>query len=203
MSTQAVAPDVSQPPCVASAAPIRPQSSPTHIVSPSTSSLVASKNASETLSSPQATARTHDPSPPVSPPPSNHVSLQSIAKLGGTPSNPSTTSSSQLSMEEQLERLTSAVQETAHLIHVCTVLCEARCAAMRAREEAERTRAGNVQAQLQRMMEMTREMVRREGERPRVSADPQKYVCDLQRAAFGAGGTAESISRSSMIDTDD
>ncbi|KAI8994253.1 hypothetical protein BD414DRAFT_481909 [Trametes punicea] len=31
-------------------------------------------------------------------------------------------------------------------------------------------------------------------------ASPQSYAQDLQRAAFGAGGTPDSISRSSMMD---
>ncbi|KAI0826917.1 hypothetical protein BC628DRAFT_1372583 [Trametes gibbosa] len=167
-------------------------------------------------------APSHTPSPPASPP-SKHTSPPSAA----TPSsNPSTSTTSQLSIEDQLERLTAVVQETAHLIHVCTALCEARCAEVRARAEADRKRAGDVQEQLRRMMEMTKEMVRRESERSRVScefnfsaapwgrgkrscpnadslrvADPQKYARDLQRAAFGAGGTADSISRSSMMET--
>lgn len=34
-----------------------------------------------------------------------------------------------------------------------------------------------------------------------VVADPEKYVLDLRRAAFGAGSTADSISRSSMMDS--
>ncbi|KAJ8481008.1 hypothetical protein ONZ51_g6294 [Trametes cubensis] len=93
------------------------------------------------------------------------------------------------SLEEHLEQLTDVVQETGHLIHVCSATCAARCALAEKRDAEERARTASVQEQLARMLAMTQEMVRREKEE-RVTSSPQKYVQDLQRAAFGAGGHA-------------
>ncbi|KAI0335780.1 hypothetical protein GY45DRAFT_1227643, partial [Cubamyces sp. BRFM 1775] len=102
------------------------------------------------------------------------------------------------SLEEHLEQLTDVVHETGHLIHVCSATCAARCALAEKRDAEERTRTASVQEQLARMLAMTQEMVRREKEE-RVTSSPQKYVQDLQRAAFGPGGTPDTISRSSMM----
>ncbi|EIW59337.1 uncharacterized protein TRAVEDRAFT_46642 [Trametes versicolor FP-101664 SS1] len=139
------------------------------------------------------------PSPQPSPQPPSHISTPTPPPVPSTPSNKDSVQSAG-SVEAQLERLTSAVHETGHLIHVCTVLCEERCALALARDEQQAKRAESVQEQLARMLAMTQETLRRERE-VRVTADPEKYVLDLRRAAFGAGSTADSISRSSLMDS--
>lgn len=98
-------------------------------------------------SSPQPPSHSPTPPRPPSAPPSNKDSALSTG-----------------SVEEQLERLTTAVHETGHLIHVCTVLCEERCALALARDEQQQKRAEGVQEQLARMLALTQETLRRERE---------------------------------------
>ncbi|KAI0667646.1 hypothetical protein C8Q78DRAFT_1051924 [Trametes maxima] len=133
-------------------------------------------------------------------PPSSNVPQPSTPSLNNTLSTPPSASS----VEEHLERLTSAVHEVGDHIQACKETSEARHAAAEAREETAQTRTLSVQEQLAWMLAMTQETLRREKEE-RVTSSPQKYAQDLQRAAFGAGRTPDSISRSSMMDsgTDD
>ncbi|KAI0632230.1 hypothetical protein C8Q77DRAFT_1272279 [Trametes polyzona] len=153
-----------------------------------------SQSASDISSAPSTIPPAHIASPPSSPssPTPSTIPSKDTSRTSKAPS---------ASVDEALERLTTAVQENGHLVHVCTALCEERCALAAARDEAQKARALGVQEQLARVLAMTRETVRRERE-VRVTSDPQKYALDLQRAAFGAGGTPDSISRSSMMESD-
>ncbi|KAI0647929.1 hypothetical protein C8Q79DRAFT_1008309 [Trametes meyenii] len=129
--------------------------------------------------------------------PSNDTSQPSF-----TPGSNNAPSPSSSSVEGHLERLTNAVHEVGDHIQACKETSEARHATAEAREEAAQTRTLSVQEQLARMLAMTQETLRREKEERVTSvSSPQKYAQDLQRAAFGAGGTPDSISRSSMMDS--
>ncbi|KAI0667654.1 hypothetical protein C8Q78DRAFT_1051956 [Trametes maxima] len=129
-------------------------------------------------------------------PPSSGVPQPSTPSYNGALSTPPSASS----VEEHLERLTNAVHEVGDHIQACKETSEARHAAAEAREETAQTRTLSVQEQLARVLAMTQETLRREKEE-RVTSSPQQYAQDLQRAAFGAGRTPDSISRSSMMDS--
>ncbi|OSC97204.1 hypothetical protein PYCCODRAFT_1185280 [Trametes coccinea BRFM310] len=114
------------------------------------------------------------------------------------PAPASSSTPSPAPLEEHIERLTDLVHDIGDRLDGCSKASDARYAAWQSREEAQRQRAESAQAQLARIAAMAREMVRRETEE-RVTAEPEKYARDLQRAAFGTGGSADSISRSSMM----
>ncbi|OJT10652.1 hypothetical protein TRAPUB_12846 [Trametes pubescens] len=160
--------------------------------------------ASDAGTSQAASSSPQPPSHPSSPQRPSHLSASPPPPPPSASASASNSSKDSIqsagSVEAQLERLTTAVHENGHLIHVCTVLCEERCALALARDAQQAQRSESVQAQLARMLAMTQETLRRERE-VRVTADPEKYVLDLRRAAFGAGSTADSISRSSLMES--
>ncbi|KAI0349594.1 hypothetical protein OH77DRAFT_1431935 [Trametes cingulata] len=141
----------------------------------------------------------------MSPSAPSDISAQTPSNTSAPPvssSSPKDSTPSSSSLEDQLDRLTTTVQETAHQLHVCSAACAERCALARARDDEEKRRTESVHEQLARLLAMTREGVRREREE-RVTTSPETYVQDLRRAAFGAGRTPESISRSSMMESVD
>ncbi|KAI9058494.1 hypothetical protein FKP32DRAFT_1680888 [Trametes sanguinea] len=139
------------------------------------------------------------PEPSISPVPST-PSTKSNALSSNLPASPAPAPASTTSpapLEEHIERLTDLVQDISERLDACSKASDARHAAWQTREDAQKQRAESAQEQLARIAAMAREMVRRETEE-RVTSEPEKYARDLQRAAFGTGGSADSVSRSSM-----
>ncbi|KAI0720599.1 hypothetical protein C8T65DRAFT_692813 [Cerioporus squamosus] len=117
-------------------------------------------------------------------------------------SSPSTSTSIPISLTDELEQLTTAIQQVGDEIQTCKQASEERHVAKLARDDEETQRTLTVQEQLAQMLAMTQESLRRNKEEPlAVPGGQEKYARDLQRAAFGVGGDSESVSRSSMMES--
>ncbi|KAI0754828.1 hypothetical protein C8Q80DRAFT_1266384 [Daedaleopsis nitida] len=108
------------------------------------------------------------------------------------------------SLDDQLDRLTTAIQEVGESIHECKTASDERHALKLAHDDKEGQRTLTVQEQLAQMLAMTQESLRRSKEEPvvgAVSSASQTFARDLQRAAFGSGGSVDTASRSSMLES--
>ncbi|RDX53426.1 hypothetical protein OH76DRAFT_1416089 [Lentinus brumalis] len=108
------------------------------------------------------------------------------------------------SLTDELEHLTTAIQQVGDEIQTCKQASEERHVAMLARDEEQMRRTLTVQEQLAQMLAMTQESLRRNREEPlAVPGAQEQYARNVQRAAFGTGGDSESASRSSMLESRD
>ncbi|KAI0712317.1 hypothetical protein C8Q76DRAFT_483359 [Earliella scabrosa] len=140
---------------------------------------------------------------------SSHSSPEPSSPNPSTPSSDPAIRTSYASLDDQLERLTNAIQQVGEGIQQCNGASDDRHARKLAREEEERRRTTSVQDQLAQMLAMTQQSLRRnqpngddsgQGAGAVPAAPSSTFSRDLQRAAFGAGGTPETASRSSMLE---